>query len=102
MQPPATDAQLHSLAERGQQLPYVFPTAYLEVLGEVNGIDSNGIMLYSTEPQALASQPNRLDSLLEGVIEANLLWREDAANAQYIFFAESGERLYGQNLATQN
>ena len=98
MQPPATSEQLQKLLARGQELDYRFPAAYLEVLRVADGIDSNGIVLYASETQPLAGHADRPDYTIEGIVDANLTWRDYAPNQQFVFFAEAGDVVYCHDL----
>lgn len=101
MQPPASHEQLQKLASRAsEELNYRFPATYLEMLSVADGIDSNGILLYASETQLLAGNTARPDYIIEGVVEANLLWRDYESNQKYVFYGEAGDMVYCHNLTT--
>lgn len=98
MQLAASPVALSSLQELAiAKLGYTVPAAYIELLALVDGIDSNGIILYASHSQPLAGHPDKPDYTIEGFVEANELWRageEGAYNRDYVYFAESGDYLY--------
>ncbi|WP_156175969.1 YrhA family protein [Hymenobacter terrenus] len=101
MQPPASRDRLQQLQEQvTAKLDYRLPEAYLGLLGIVDGIDSNGILLYASATQPLVGYADRAEYTIEGFIEANLIWRTYEPNKQFIFFAETGDVVYCHNLIT--
>ncbi|HEX8349473.1 MAG TPA: YrhA family protein [Hymenobacter sp.] len=99
MQPPASEEGLRQLRERAANiLRYTLPEAYVELLGVVDGIDTNGFSLYASTAQPLAGHIGRPDYIIEGFVEANMLWRSYDPNTAFIFFAESGDIVYCHNL----
>lgn len=100
MQAPVSQERLRKLLDRGRELDYSFPAAYLDVLSIVDGIDSNGIVLYASETQPLAGHTDRLDYTIEGIVEANLIWRNHEPNKNFVFFAEAGDMVYCHDLTT--
>lgn len=99
MEPAASSVQLASLqADSISQLAYSLPADYLEVLAVHDGVDCNGIQLYASEPHLENNSSDNPDYLKRGFVEANLIWREYEPNKNYIFFGESGDKLYCHNL----
>lgn len=98
MQPPATGEQLQKFLARSQELDYQFPATYLEVLSVADGIDSNGIVLYASETQPLVGHADRPDYTIEGIVDANLTWRDYKPNQRFVFFAEAGDMVYCHDL----
>ena len=103
MQPPASSERLQQFCEQAiAKLEYYLPEAYLDLLRLADGIDSNGFLLYASVTQLLAGHANRPDYSIEGFVDANLRWREYGPNNQFVFFAETGDVVYCQNLNTGN
>ncbi len=101
MQPPASGERLQRLVNRAlEELNYRFPAAYLDALGIVDGIDSNGIVLYASETQPLLGQLTRSDYNIEGILEANIQWRDNKANERFMFYGEAGDVVYCHDLTT--
>ena len=101
LQPPASGAALQQFREQViNRLSYELPKAYLELLSKVDGIDSNGFVLYASATQTLSGHAGRTDYYIEGFIEANLVWRNYEPNKQFVFFAETGDVVYCHNLIT--
>ncbi|HEX8656251.1 MAG TPA: YrhA family protein [Hymenobacter sp.] len=100
LQPPATAEDIANLVQRaGTELDYTPPTFYLDLLQVTDGLARNGIQMYGTRTQRIAGLAR--ESFIEGLVEANLIWREFEPNKNYVFFAESGSDLYQFNLHTQ-
>lgn len=102
IEPPCAAAQLTALqADSTAQLAYELPSEYVEILAMHDGVDCNGIQLYASEPKIEDNNLlGRPEYLKRGFVEANLIWREYEPNNQYVFFAESGDKLYCHNLTT--
>lgn len=103
LQPSATTADVQRLTENCvHHLRYKLPPFYVALLQITDGIACNGIQLYASKPQLLAGLEANA-AMLEGFVEANLLWRtgeEGAHNIDYCHFAESGDYLYCHHLPT--
>ena len=97
LQPPAAAAAIeHLIAVCSKQLHYTPPPFYLALLQTTDGMACNGIQVYASKSQPIAGLETK-DVILEGFVEANLLWRageEGAHNLDYFYFAESGDYLY--------
>jgi hypothetical protein len=99
IQPPASIDEVEELrAKAARELNYSLPTFYLDLLQITDGIACNGNQLYGSSPRKIAGFEDREGHMILGLVDANLIWREYAPNNQYIFFAESGDRLYCHNL----
>ena len=97
-QPPATAEELRRLRERAKkELGVDLPQGYLDFLGLMNGLDSNGLVIYAAETAPLAGYPNRKDMNIEGVVDANLGWWDLEDHKRYIFLGESGTSLFVQD-----
>ena len=99
LQPAATPEAVALLTKRAtEELRYSLPVFYLELLQTTDGVARNGIQVYGTQTQRI--QGLARESYIEGLVEANLVWRDFELNKDYIFFAESGSDLYQHNLQT--
>ena len=99
LQPSATVEAISGLKKRAaEELNYLIPGFYLKLLQTTDGVARNGIQLYGTQTQKI--QGLTRESFIEGLVEANLVWREFEPNKKYVFFAESGNDLYQHNLQT--
>ena len=99
LQPAASAETIATLINQAAtKLNYSPPAFYLELLQLTDGIARNGIQIYGTHTQKI--QGIDRDSLLDGLVEANLVWREFTPNKSHVFFAESGSDLYQHNLET--
>ncbi len=99
LQPPATLETIAALrAQAIDKLNYSLPAFYFELVQNTDGIARNGIQLYSTHTQRIHGLAR--ESFTDGLVEANLVWREFEPNKGYVFFAESGSDLYQHNLQT--
>lgn len=84
----------HIVRDTADTLNYELPYIYLKLLEITDGIDHNGIVLYASETAEINGRPDRQ---IEGITEANKLWRE-GDNQNIFVFAESGDYLYVHNL----
>ena len=102
-QPPASAKDIAELQERTRTLlaGYEPPVFYLDFLRVADGLDRNGHQLYGSKTRKIAGYEDQQGYEIMGLAEANLLWRGYEPNRQYVFFAESGEMLYCQNLGTE-
>lgn len=99
LQPAATLEAVETLKQQAaNKLSYSLPTFYLELVQNTDGIARNGIQLYGTHTQRIHGLAR--ESFIDGLVEANLVWREFEPNKGYVFFAESGSDLYQHNLQT--
>lgn len=96
MQPPCTLESIEELSYLClKKLSYKIPNAYFDFIQITDGIFYNGIQIYASKTSPSLSN---ITVVIEGLIEANELWREDENKNRYFFFAESGDALYGHNL----
>jgi len=101
-QPPASAAELQALRARAkQELGVDLPKAYYALLEIVNGLDSNGFVIYASETTPMVGYEGK-NMFIEGIVDANLGWWELEANKQYLFLAESGMGNYVQDLKEGN
>lgn len=101
MEGPAPTGRLAELREATEQrLAYQLPAVYTDVLGAHDGVSCNGIQLYASQSKVQHTPEGNPRYLFDGLVEANELWREYEPNKEFVFFAESGERLYCHNLSS--
>ena len=100
IQPPASIEAVDVLTQQAATiLNYLPPAFYLDLLQATDGIDCNGFQLYASTTQKIAGFEDREGYMILSLAEANRFWREYELNKKYIFFAESGDVLYCQNLS---
>jgi hypothetical protein len=98
-QPPATAEDLRQLRERAKkELGADLPQGYLDFLKLMNGLDSNGLVIYASETGPLAGYETRPDMKIEGIVDANLGWWDLEDHKRYLFLGESGTCLYAYDL----
>lgn len=69
---------------------------YLEFLNICNGLEENGVIIYS-------SNNFDVNNVLYGIFENNEVWyNQDEENRRYIFFAESGQYTFVFNKTEMN
>ena len=99
MQPPASEAELVSLVERAQaELGQKVPAGYEAFLRIADGFDWNGCTIYGSHTRPLAGYNDRF---IQGFVEANLIWRDDEANEEYLYFADGDISRYGYHLPSK-
>ncbi|HEX8349472.1 MAG TPA: YrhA family protein [Hymenobacter sp.] len=99
METPTPASRLAELREVTQQrFDYALPAIYVAVLELHDGISCNGIQLYASQDKVQITPEGRSRYLFGGLVEANEQWREFEPNRDFVFFAESGDRLYCHNL----
>jgi hypothetical protein len=97
-QPPASDADIQFLHADIASLGNVkkLPDAYIQLLKMMNGLEWNGLFIYSTKTMPLEDT----DDKLLGLVEANQIWRDLEDHKRYLFFGEAEISLYCQDLTT--
>jgi hypothetical protein len=101
IQPPASAKEIDSLQKSStRELNYLLPSFYQDFLRITDGMDRNGSQLYGSSSKKIAGFEGQDGYILMGLVEANLIWRDYRPNNQYIFFAESGDKLYCHNITS--
>lgn len=97
-QPPASDVDIQILLADLARLGNVkdLPDAYIQLLKMMNGLEWNGLFIYSTKTMPLEDT----DDKLMGLVEANLIWRDFEDHKRYLFFGDADISLYCQDLTT--
>jgi hypothetical protein len=95
-QPPCDEPTLARLRERSErELGAEVPEAYDAFLRTMNGLDSNGLVIYAAETTPVAGQE---DLRIEGFVDANLGYRDEPSHRGFLYFAESGTSFYALDL----
>lgn len=97
-QPPASDVDIQIMISELSRLGNVkdLPDAYIQLLKMMNGLEWNGLIIYSTKTMPLEDTE---DELL-GLVEANEIWRDYEDHKRYLFFGDADISLYCQDLKT--
>ncbi len=97
-QPPCSKQELDSLdAAVFANLNTRLPREYTEFLSIANGLDWNGLVILADKPRPLASRRN---AVLEGIVEANLIYRDNPDMQDYLVLGEDGTVLFCQSVKT--
>jgi hypothetical protein len=97
-QPPCTEERLDGLRRRArQELGAEVPEEYAAFLRAQDGLNHNGLFIYASETSPVAGAP---DAAIEGLVEANLGWRDDEHFNNYLVFGEGNMDLYVRHLPT--
>jgi hypothetical protein len=95
LQAPATAEQIKTVFRRAsEELGCDLPVEYADFLKRMNGLSSNGLVLYASEVTAITGYTDRF---IEGLVEANLAWRENPDHVPFVFFGEGDISRYVLN-----
>ncbi|MDR2906097.1 MAG: YrhA family protein [Helicobacteraceae bacterium] len=98
-QKPATSKEVEKLNKAVMEnFNIELSPVYKSILLKTNGFNENGVFLYGSETNLIAGYSDRY---LEGIMEANEIWREDDDFSNYLFYAESDLYLFAQSLKDQ-
>jgi len=98
LQKPATEEQLQLLAELARkQLHAELPIEYLDFLRLTNGLDWNGVVIYASETLPITGHPDRF---ISGIVEMNLIYREDPRFEDLLVIGSNGMDLYTYRIST--
>ena len=81
-----------------QTFKFNIPSVFVNILEITNGIDNNGTVLYATERTLINGYEDRY---IDGLLEANEEWHTSTDFAAYIFYADSEQYLFVQNIQTK-
>jgi len=99
LQPPCTEAQIGTLVTRAKkELQATPPEDYLEFLKLTNGLDWNGVVVYSSETVSIVKHPDRS---IAGLVEMNLNYRDDARFSDLLVLGSSGMDIYTYRVSTE-
>lgn len=97
-QPPATEERLERLRQRArEELGAEVPEEYLDFLRTQDGLNHNGLFIYASEPSPVEGTT---DATIDGLVEANLGWRDDDFFKDLLVFGEGNMDLYVRHLPT--
>jgi hypothetical protein len=97
MQPPASENDVKSVIKGAEEILGVkLPDEYLKFLRLVNGLNWNGVFIYSSKTSQIVGSKHSL----QGIVEANEIWRDYEGHKKYLFFGDSDMSLYGKDLIT--
>jgi hypothetical protein len=92
VQPAATAEQIEAVIRRAwERLGSELPVEYARFLEHMNGLNSNGLVIYSSDPIVVAGST---DVVIEGIVEANEAWHDDPAYSSFLFFGEGNTSRY--------
>lgn len=92
LQPPAIPRDINSLRERARsELGVDVPDEYVAFLRLHDGLDWNGLVIYASHTTPIADDARYS---IQGLVEANLAWREAEPHKDFLFFGESGVDIY--------
>lgn len=97
-QPPCTEERLERLRRRvREELGAELPEGYAAFLRRQDGLNHNGLFIYASETSPVAGGA---DATIEGLVEANLGWRDDEYFNDHLVFGEGNMDLYVRHLPT--
>lgn len=97
-QTPCTDDQLEQLRQRvREQLGAELPDEYAAFLRTQDGLNHNGLFIYASETAPVVGAR---DATIQGIVEANLVWRDVEQMVTYLVFGEGNMDLYVRHLPT--
>ena len=97
-QPPCTEERLERLRRRARaELGTEVPEEYAAFLRAQDGLNHNGLFIYASETSPVAGAA---DATIEGLVEANLGWRDDEFFNDYLVLGEGNMDLYVRHLPT--
>jgi hypothetical protein len=90
---PACDREIMKMKKNVEQnlISVALPSSYSKFLQTTNGLDFNGLVIYSVDQVFLEKEA--ID--FQGLIETNNLWHENDWQKQYIFYGDSNTAWYG-------
>ena len=98
-QPGCSEAQIERLSERvTRELAAELPDGYKEFLRLANGLDWNGVVIFASENVPITAQQVRF---VFGLVEMNLIYREDDRFARLLVFGSDGVDIYVYNNVTR-
>lgn len=97
-QPPCTEERLARLRRRvREELGAELPDEYVELLREQDGLNYNGLFIYASETTPIVGAR---DASIQGIVEANLGWRDIESMNVYLVFGDGNMDLYARHLPT--
>jgi hypothetical protein len=97
-QMPCAEERLERLRRRArEELGAEVPEEYAAFLRTQDGLNHNGLFIYASETSPVNGAA---DATIEGLVEANLGWRDDEHFNNYLVFGEGNMDLYVRHLPT--
>jgi hypothetical protein len=97
-QPPCPDDRLEQLRQRvREELGAELPDEYIAFLRTRDGLNHNGLFIYASETAPVVGATN---ATIQGVVQANLGWRDYEPWGAYLVFGEGNMDLYVRHLPT--
>jgi hypothetical protein len=97
-QPPCTDDRLERLGRQvREELGAEPPDEYAAFLRAQDGLNHNGLLVYASETAPVVGAR---DATIQGIVEANLGWRDHEPMVAYLVFGEGNMDLYVRNVET--
>jgi hypothetical protein len=97
-QPPCTEERLGRLRRRvREEIDAELPEGYADFLRTQDGLNHNGLFIYASETSPVVGAK---DATIEGIVDANLGWRDDEHFNDYLVFGEGNMDLYVRHLPT--
>lgn len=98
IQPPCTEERLAQLRLRVRdELGAELPEEYADLLRMQDGMNYNGLFLYASETTPIVRARG---AAIQGIVEANLGWRDDERLNAYLVFGDGNMDLYARHLPT--
>ncbi len=96
LQPPCEEREVQELKRRvKEELSASLPEHYAGLLREVKGLDYNGLVIFANETTPITGFEDRF---IEGLVEANLGYREVESLKDYLILGTNGGVHYVQKL----
>ena len=73
------------------------PQGYITFLKYVNGIETNGCIIYGIDEKLVTGTPKQP---ISGILEMNSIWYEDESQKAYLFLGEDNISWYVYELST--
>jgi SMI1 / KNR4 family (SUKH-1) len=97
-QPPCPDERLARLRRRvHDDLGAVLPDEYAAFLRTQDGLNHNGLFVYASETTPIVGAAG---ATIQGIVEANLTWRDDEQMVSYLVFGDGNLDLYALHVPT--
>ena len=97
-QSPCSGIQLDQLKRRARvELGTDLPAGYVDFLAHTDGLDWNGVVIYASEPLPIVRHPDRL---IAGVVEMNLIFRDDRRFDDLLVLGSDGLDIYTYRVST--
>lgn len=99
IQLPASTLDIENLQSLFTKLfRFEIPITFANILKITNGVDNDGTAMYAASRELISGYDDRY---IDGIIEANEEWHTSKDFAEYVFYADSEQYLFVQNLQTK-